>query len=298
VCALDDRALERFDELLEAGIDLHVQIVLVPGVNDGDVLDETLRWLAEREGVASVGIVPLGYTRYQEVFTASFQAPEAARDVIERVSPWQEACRAEYGTTWVQLADELYLNAGADVPPAEHYDGYPQYENGIGMVRAFLDEWEEAVRRTGLEHGGSPGCGPGVLAAETPRTQDPAAGAPNPAGPTLVTGTLFAPVLKPLAEALGALVLAVENAFFGGDVSVTGLLTGEDIVRAIVAHRSAGPFLVPDVVANEDGLLLDDIPADELGKRTRRNVRLVSCDAASLVSELRGLSADIHPKGR
>ncbi|MDP2400358.1 MAG: DUF512 domain-containing protein, partial [Actinomycetota bacterium] len=140
ICAREDRALERFDELLDAGIDLHVQIVLVPGVNDGERLDETLTWLAEREGVVSVGVVPLGYTRHQEIFASSYTHQLAAATVIEQVQRWQFAMRERDGVTWVHLADEFYLNARAPLPRTEWYDDYPQYENGIGIVRAFVDE--------------------------------------------------------------------------------------------------------------------------------------------------------------
>ena len=140
ICAHEDRALERFDELVEAGIDLHVQIVLVPGVNDGEQLDATLGWLAEREGVASVGIVPLGYTRHQSTFGVSYEDSIDAARVIEQVQRWQFAMRERDGVTWVHLADEFYLNARSPFPLTEHYDEFPQYENGIGIVRSFVDD--------------------------------------------------------------------------------------------------------------------------------------------------------------
>ena len=144
VCAREDRALERFDALLDEGIELHVQIVLVPGVNDGPVLQESLNWLAEREGVLSVGIVPLGYTAHQQRFEASFESAVDAAAVIAEVVPWQQAMRDRDGCTWVYLADEFYLNAGVDLPPAAEYDDFPQYENGIGLVREFLDTAHDA----------------------------------------------------------------------------------------------------------------------------------------------------------
>ncbi|MDO9108359.1 MAG: DUF512 domain-containing protein, partial [Coriobacteriia bacterium] len=140
ICAHEDRALERFDQLLAEGIDLHVQIVLVPGVNDGEQLDSTLTWLAEREGVLSVGIVPLGYTRYQSTFAVGYEDRIDAAMVIEQVQRWQFAMRERDEVTWVHLADEFYLNARAPFPKTEWYDEFPQYENGIGMVRSFVDE--------------------------------------------------------------------------------------------------------------------------------------------------------------
>jgi len=283
ICAQDDRGLERFDQLLDAGIDLHVQIVLVPGVNDGDVLERSLRWLAEREGVESVGIVPLGYTGHQQEFSASYGGSHDALNVIEQLWPWQKAFRARDGITWVYLADEFYLNAGIEVAPAEHYDGFPQYENGIGLVRSYLDE-VESIRKdlaTALE---------GVVA--------PIA---------FVTGTLFAPVLTSVLRSLVAdsafgaaehdpvvRVLAVENRFFGGNVSVTGLLTASDLVPAIASLPEGTIALVPDIVANADGLLLDDVPASELGMRTSREVRLISCDAGGLLGGLLEAAATPH----
>ena len=133
VCAREDRALERFDELLDEGIELHVQIVLVPGVNDGAVLQETLTWLAEREGVLSVGIVPLGYTAHQERFKGSFESADDASAVIADVVPWQEAMRDRDGCTWVYLADEFYLNAGVDVPPAVTTTAFRSTRTGSGL---------------------------------------------------------------------------------------------------------------------------------------------------------------------
>lgn len=274
ICARDDRGLERFDALLDAGIDLHVQIVLVPGVNDGDVLERSLRWLAEREGIVSVGIVPLGYTGHQQAFSASFGLPRDARTVIEQVEPWQKAFHARDGISWVYLADEFYLNAGIEVPAAEHYDGFPQYENGIGLVRAYLDD------------------------VETLRTELIAALASVKTPLAIVTGTLFAPVLSGVLQSLGAdeilSVLAVKNRFFGGNVSVTGLLTASDLVPAIASLPADTIVLIADVIANADGLLLDDVPVVELGIRTSRDVRLISCDAGGLLGGLLEAAATPH----
>jgi len=272
VCAREDRALERFDELLEAGIDLHVQIVLVPGVNDGEVLERSLTWLAEREGVLSLGIVPLGYTSHQSIFSDSYEVADRARQVIDQLRPWQEAFRQRDCVTWVYLADEFYLDAGVAVPPAEQYDGFPQFENGIGMVRSFVDEFAHDARRAA------------ELAVLLHGTEV-----------TLVTGELFAPVLERTLGASGfasgVRVLPVANRFFGGNVAVAGLLTAADLVPAIAQSASDGVFLVPAVVANSDGLLLDGVPAAELGMRSGREVRLISFDAGGLLSALRDVAA-------
>ena len=282
VCAKEDRALKRFDQLLDAGIDLHVQIVAVPGVNDGAVLDQSLTWLAEREGVVSVGIVPLGFTAHQQRFSGSYEDPAAARALIAAVEPWQEAFRQRDERTWVYLADEFYLNAGVDLPAEEHYDGYPQYENGIGLVRSFLDEaaeledeYRSAIARIGT-----------TRTAETPVV--------------IVSGELFAPVLERVLVGFGAdpttlRVLAVENRFFGGNVSVTGLLTAADLVPAIETLPPSATVILSDIVVNADGLLLDDVPAADVGIRTGREVRLLSCTAGGLLGGLVSAAEDPHP---
>jgi putative radical SAM enzyme (TIGR03279 family) len=274
VSAREDHALARLDDLLGEGIDVHAQIVLVPGVNDGAELDRTLDWLARREGVLSVGIVPLGYTRHQESFGRSYETPDAAAAVIEQVAPWQEAMRVRDGLGWVYLADEFYLQARRPLPSAEEYDGFPQLENGIGMVRTFVD----GVRRHSHELRGALEAIP-------------------PGRPVIVaTGELFAPVLQAEFTALGVgdaavQVVAVENRLFGGNVTVAGLLSARDLVSALRDTPSAALVLLPDSIANADGLLLDDVPASELGTALGREVRLLSCDAGGLLEGLRAAAA-------
>ena len=115
--------LAALDRLLAAGIEAHAQIVLMPGVNDGEALRETLEWAWERPGINGVGIVPLGFTKHQTALHESFTTPEAARGVIDVIAPFQQRARAERGTPWVFAADEFYVNAfgaatPAHIPPA------------------------------------------------------------------------------------------------------------------------------------------------------------------------------------
>lgn len=270
VCAREDRAVERFDELLGEGIDFHVQIVLVPGVNDGAVLDQTLEWLAEREGVSSVGIVPLGYTRHQDAFDRSYNDPIAAATVIQQVQRWQFAMKERDKVSWVHLADEFYLNARAPIPTVEWYDDYPQYENGIGLVRSFVDD-AMALRPELLK-------AVQVIPEESESV-------------TVVTGIMAATTLAGAlnaCEAAGRMrLLAVPNRFFGGNVSVTGLLAGQDLAEAIRRDGAQGIYLLPDVVLNADGLMLDDYTLDEVRAQSGGDVRLVSSDAAGLLAGLK-----------
>ncbi len=262
VCpTVDDSTLERIDVLLAGGIEIHVQVVLVPGVNDDGVLRETLEWLSRRDGILSVGIVPLGFTSFQLRFDRSFTADESAT-VIDNAAPMQAVMRASTGANWIYLADEFYLSAGRELPADIEYDDYPQYENGIGLVRSFVEDFADAA-------GELVPAGPGFVA---------------------VTGTLFAPVLKRIIADAGLdailRVLPVENRLFGGNVSVTGLLGGNDIAQAVRTDGCVGIYLLPDVVVNSDGLLLDDVPADELSARAGADLRVIGTDAASLVEAL------------
>lgn len=264
----EDRALEFIDTMLAGGIDLHVQVVLVPGMNDGAVLDRTLEWLYPREGIESVGIVPVGITRFQKRIARCFEDAAGAEAVLAQLDTWRERMYAERGIFWVHAADEFYLAAGRTFPAWDDYDDFPQFENGIGMVRAFIDETAEALEEHPPLRGATP--------------------------VTLVTGTLFAPVLESLAPALAATgcavrVLPVANELLGGNVNVAGLLAGDDIARAI-ADGASGICLVPVVVVNDDGLFLDDRTIEQVAASAGTDVRLVSCDAAGLVSALRELS--------
>jgi putative radical SAM enzyme (TIGR03279 family) len=258
VCpTVEDRALEHLDTLLSNRIEVHVQIVLVPRVNDGAVLERTLAYLAERDGVLSVGCVPMGFTAHQRRWRASFDAQQA-RAVLAVVNAWQTRMRAERGVGWVYAADEFHLLAGTPLPGADAYDDFCQFENGIGMVAAFADELPEAP-----DH------------VERPIT--------------LVTGTMFAPVLARLLRERGwrgVRVLAVENGLFGGNVGVTGLLGGADIVAAVAGDAWTGRYLVPDVVVNSDGLLLDDVRASTLAAEANADVRFIGSDALSLAAAL------------
>ena len=277
ICASHDVALERFDQLVEAGIDLHVQVVLVPGVNDGDELEQTLTWLAEREGVLSVGVVPLGYTRHQNRFACGYEDPIAAATVIQQVQRWQFAMRERDKVSWVHLADEFYLNARAPFPTTEWCDGFPQYENGIGIVRSFGDE-ASALREE---------CGRAVDAI--PEGSEAA---------TVVTGMMSATTLAGALNAFEAAgrvrLLVVPNRFFGGNVSVTGLLTGEDLAAAIRADSESlerpTAYLLPDIVFNSDGVTLDDLDAAAISTGSDADVRVVSCDAAGLLAGLSGVA--------
>jgi len=205
--------LDQLRRLAGLNIEVHTQVVLVPGLNDGENLERTVRDLEGMRGrpVASVGVVPVGLTRYHPGRCRTY-TPAESRALLAQVQPWREANRKRWGSTFVYPSDEWYLVAGLEVPPARDYDGFPQVENGVGMVRRLLDEWQ-ALK--------------GSLAGRKLR----------PA--TLACGTLIAPVLRDIVDELNELtganwrLVPVVNEFFGPVTTVSGLLTGQDVVAAL-----------------------------------------------------------------
>ena len=198
-------------KLTAAGIELHTQIVLCPGWNDQAALRRTVHELAELQPeILSVAVVPVGLTRFRESCAPlrTFTVAEAS-ELVAEATVWQKTFRAATGRSFVYLSDEFYLRAGRALPPETEYDGYPQIENGIGLVRSFISEWD-SVRPAGVAR---------------PATIDT----------VLVSGTAFAPILAQLTAPWGdaVRVAALENNFFGGGVNVSGLLVGQDIAAQL-----------------------------------------------------------------
>lgn len=272
--------LDALDRLLAAGIEAHGQIVLMPGINDGDALRETLEWAWQRPGINGIGIVPLGFTKHQTELHESFTTPEAARGVIEVIRPFQERARAERGTPWVFAADEFYVNAfGVDtperIPPASDYGDYEMFEDGIGIVRSYVDEFNEAV-----ESG---------LAERTAEALE-AAG--------LTARYVIGEAMQPFLDAMiaksplaGRLVpLTVKNDYFGGNVNVTGLLCACDIAKAI-KKASGNLFLLPRVILNDDGVTLDDATVQDMETEAGVPLHVVSCNPLDYLPEIIALAA-------
>jgi putative radical SAM enzyme (TIGR03279 family) len=235
--------LERMRRLAAAGIRMHAQIVLCPGLNDEEHLARTVHDLAAlHPGVTTVAVVPVGLTRHRDGLPPLRSVtPDEARSLLAAIHAWQGEHRCRLATRLVYAADELYLLAGAPIPPASAYEGFPVVEDGIGLVRRFEDAWQRARR--------------------PPRGTARAV--------TVVTGELFAPVLRRLLQTLdepglAVDVVAVRNDFFGPAITVAGLLTGADIARALTDRPLGDAVLVPAVALQETrGVFLDDVaPAD------------------------------------
>ena len=238
--------MEKLERLFDAGIEVHTQIVCCPGYNDGEILAKSFHDLyARHPHVLTMAVVPVGITKHREGLhpLRTFTKEEAAA-LIDQVTPWQRQCREETGKTFIYLGDEFYLLAGRDVPTAEWYDGFPQLENGIGLTRSFVDEWQATLPSLSSYQAASP--------------------AVIPVGESAFT------VLQPLLYALNKQFntahsfVPVPNQFFGGKVNVTGLLTASDILRT--CKESGKRLILPAVVLNNDKLFLDDTALEQFRK--------------------------------
>ena len=242
----------KMQRLLDAGIEIHAQVVLCPEINDGPVLRRTIKDLAAlHPRVKSVAIVPLGLTRYNTDERLTPVTPEFCRRTIEEITPLQREFRQTLSTTFTFLGDEIYLRAGRSVPGRSHYGDYPQIEDGIGMVRSFGNEFAALRRRL---------------------TRRPPARPARLHG-TIMTGTLFAPELKKHVAQLNARfgtklhVVGVENRYFGGDVSVAGLLTGECFLAAREALRGRFLIIPRASIKTDEAVMLDGTTLDDFERR-------------------------------
>lgn len=264
--------------LERAGIDFHCQLVLVPGINDGEEMDRSLRDLSSfGEHLKSIAGVPVGLSKHgqerqskqmrlsrtcmrrlpganQEAIRVRRYEPDEAARVIEQAEVWQERFRRERGDTFYHLGDEFYLMTGREVPSADHYAGFPQVEDGIGITRFFLEETEQYLRR----------ARPGVLQGT--------------AG-TIACGTLIAPTMAKAVERFNAhtgshlIVRGIDNTYLGTEINVSGLLSGGDIVDQLKDEPASGPvFVTKKMVSDRTGTLLDDIRIEDVASSLGRSV--------------------------
>lgn len=267
----------KLQRLIDNGIEIHAQVVLCPGINDGAILEKTLRDLAAYyPGVVSVAIVPVALTRYNTDERLSRVTPEFCRVLIAQLSGLQAEFRSTLGTTFAFLGDEIYLKAGLDVPGREHYGDYPQIEDGVGMVRTFSERFDELMREpavavSSLDPGRRGFRDPRVsVLAHEPAWSEKPKELPSSYNGTFITGEMFAPILSEhiahFNEVFGTEfhVVAAPNRYFGGDVSVAGLLSGSDILA--MRDFVKGDFVVIPgaAVKSDEPVLIDGMQFSEL----------------------------------
>jgi NifB/MoaA-like Fe-S oxidoreductase len=292
---------EKLQTLLDNDIELHAQVVLCPEINDGAILEKTLRDLAAHyPKVVSTAVVPVALTRYSTDERLTRVTPEFCRRTIKQVEKLQKEFRRTLGVTFAFLGDEIYIKAGAEIPSRRHYGNYPQIEDGVGMVRSFVNAFEKLMQGSNTPSAAHAAAGPLAnvrthLAAMTPsssvsKNMPPAYAGGSDMFGTIFTGEMFAPVLAEQIGRYNAMtgsrlsVVAVQNTYFGGDVSVAGLLSGKDFLA--VRDQVVGNFvIIPRVtIKSDEPIFIDGMSYDEL--RAAFDVPVYDLDTDSLLAML------------
>lgn len=297
---------DKFQRLLDNDIEIHAQVVLCPEINDGEQLEKTLRDLAAHHPkVVSTAVVPVALTRYNTDERLTRVTPEFCRSTIKQVEKLQKEFRRTLGTTFAFLGDEIYIKGGVEIPSRRHYGNYPQIEDGVGMVRSFLNAFEKLLASVKKEsdRGVAVQIARQYLRnsrtrpeARVPARAEVAATLPidQPRGKklngTILTGEMFAPIMgERIAEYNGLTgsklrVLGVPNTYFGGDVSVAGLLTAKDYLN--VADQIKGDFVIipKHTIKSDEPILLDGMSFDEL--KAKFPVPIYDLDTQGLIALL------------
>ncbi len=266
--------LPRLEELAEADIDVHAQVVLCPGLNDGKALERTIEDLAalhpkatgRRAGVLSTAIVPVGLSKYRHnLYPLKRISPEYAAGLLDDMAALHESYLASLGTRFAFPSDEWFYYADKPVPPRAWYEDFPQFEDGIGTFRLFHDQAARGLRRY-----------------RDARVK--------PTKLTLVTGVLPSRVLTKFAQDLSRIdgltvdVLPVVNDFFGNGITVAGLITYHDLLRALNCTKQYGTIVIPDIMLKDGALFLDNSTVDDLRDATGLDIRVSPSRAKDFLS--------------
>ncbi|MBK8466480.1 MAG: DUF512 domain-containing protein [Chloracidobacterium sp.] len=293
---------DKLERLLAADIELHAQVVLCPEINDGAILEKTLRDLASHyPKVVSTAVVPVALTRYNTDERLTRVTPEFCRRTIKEIEKLQKEFRKTLGVTFAFLGDEIYIKAGAEIPSRRHYGNYPQIEDGVGMVRSFVNAFEKllseppavavgsTLRAKKIDHRTHPEA---IVPSDVHISdlQPPATAGGSDLFGTFLTGEMFAPILREQIDKYNELrgsrlsVLAVPNTYFGGDVSVAGLLTGQDLIA--MKDKIKGDFVIipKATIKSDEPIFLDGMTYEEL--RSKFDVPVYDVDTAGLISYL------------
>lgn len=228
----------QLSRLAEGGIQFHCQLVIVPGVNDEGVLEESLSDLWNMgDAVMSAAVVPVGLTQFSHLYTGKGMDRDTAGTILDQVERWGARGMRERGETWVFGSDELYMLAQRELPGPEHYGEFAQIENGVGSVTSLRMRVANGLDRVARRDGQRIG---------------------------VVTGLAMAPLMRPLLERLGEVsgaefeLIVAENSLFGPTITTAGLLVGRDILGALGDRHDLDIALIPAETINEDGIFLDD----------------------------------------
>lgn len=264
--------LAKIGRLSEAEIAMNSQIVLCKGINDGAELDRTIRELgAYLPHMESLSVVPVGVTKYREgLFPMELFSKEDAAAVLRQILGWQEYFKEKYGTCFVHASDEWFILAEEEFPPESYYEGYGQLENGVGMMRLLIDEVGERLSE--------------LAGDERQRVV------------SIATAKLAYPTIRQLADALmrkfpnvKVQVFCIVNHFFGENITVSGLLTGQDIRTQLAGQSLGEELLLPEnVLKADEAIFLDDISLKELSDSLQVPVNIIESEGRDFVDKIIG----------
>ncbi len=257
--------------LSRAGLECHTQIVVCPGINDGKILEDTIEGLAELyPSVASIGIVPVGLTGHRQKLPELRNISSSEADqLISTINRYQQKFRQDLGYGLVYLADEIYLKSNKPLPNTDYYDDFPQIENGIGICRILLDEFAEEEDKLPAK----------INEREIFLLTGESA--------VVVVGELCARMN--LIEGLKLEIIPVKNYYFGGQVTVTGLLTGVDIIEVLGDKYVGKEILIPDIILKEgQDTLLDNMTLQDIREASGANIKVIPATAKSMIAAVLG----------
>lgn len=263
-------ALDKLKKLYDNRIEMNSQIVLCKGINDGQELERSIEYLSGMlPYMESLSVVPVGLTKFRENLAELEKfTKEDAREVLDIIHRWQDKLLKEYGTRFVFASDEWYLTAELPIPQEDYYEGYNQIENGVGMIRSLEDEVDDCLK--------------------THKGDD------RKKKVSLATGVLAAPIIKHQTEKImekypnvECKVYTIRNDFFGRDITVAGLLTGQDIINQLKDQDLGEYLILPSVLLRTgEEVLLDDLTLSDLEKALQKEIRIVKSDGTSLVDTI------------
>lgn len=284
-------ALKKADMFYEAGIVMNGQIVLCKGVNDGVELERSVSDLSKYlPYLESVSVVPVGLSRYREgLYPLEPFETQDAKAVLSLIHKWQDKLYEAYGSHFIHASDEWYILAGEELPKEERYDGYPQLENGVGMLRILEEEFKAALAET-VEKKSGPKKKEGAE-RKTEQAEKPAASLRRV---SVATGFLAYPFIESMAKrlmdcfaGLSVIVYPIRNDFFGERITVSGLLTGRDILSQLKGKDLGETLYLPqNVLRSGEAVFLDDMTLADLGNALQVRVNIVKSSGKDFVEKL------------